>query len=565
MQPGPRHTGTRPEALTAHGRHNADPGAFEAHALDSRARGRVGSPGREIRRAPWSSRDPLPPDLLATVTQALAGPPVLPVQGSVSDALGAPLDGTSVVIIRLYATEDLSDVPWSETHTVQFTHGAFSLGLGATTPLDLSRFADDAWLTITVDGAESDPFSLGYAPRAAWAHDAMHLGGQPADRYLLDDETIPFARITGDVDADRITGSLPFSQITGDVPFSRMTGDIDATRVTGDLPFSQVSGAVPWSRVDTSAAPAIISTGLSASSPLSLSGGTLTLPTAALTTTLATGTVPGLRLGTTTGDCSTVAEQGQLRWTGTVFQACTPQGWGTLRLAFDTPNGLSQHTPSSDCRKIHYDYPSQPDGVYWIETTTSAGPYKVWCDMTTDGGGWTLAVGNRGTNQADIYYDNTIDASLTVNYLNPAIAREYNGSATSQTTYTATGIVISRVRSDVSLTKVMFKHPSGTTYAHTGAATSLLALPANSVYTRSGAQFPDSAFGALGSLNSSQLYYKRNPSAGHRNFIWSKYEVNAFNQDGIWCWSGSFCGGTQFYGTTGGPGRSTCDRTRQTT
>ncbi|MCB9759782.1 MAG: hypothetical protein H6739_08055 [Alphaproteobacteria bacterium] len=43
------------------------------------------------------------------------------------------------------------------------------------------------------------------------------------------------------------------------------------------------------------------------------------------------------------------------------------------------------------CDDILLTRSSAPDGLYWIDPS-SAGAYEVTCDMTTDGGGWTLVV-----------------------------------------------------------------------------------------------------------------------------------------------------------------------------
>lgn len=91
--------------------------------------------------------------------------------------------------------------------------------------------------------------------------------------------------------------------------------------------------------------------------------------------------------------------------------------------AFD---GLTQANASTSALQIKTDYPSSPDGVYWINLPT-VGAKQVYCIMNSaiDGGGWMLAM--KSTTGTTFSYSSTYWTA--VNTLNPSDLTRNNADA----------------------------------------------------------------------------------------------------------------------------------------
>lgn len=98
---------------------------------------------------------------------------------------------------------------------------------------------------------------------------------------------------------------------------------------------------------------------------------------------------PGLLVAGSSYLIAITANADTLDLTMTPFAAMVPTAWadalsGALRVA---PTAVA-----TSCQDLHATHPGWPDGVYTIDFDGSgaAPPVAVYCDMSTDGGGWTL-------------------------------------------------------------------------------------------------------------------------------------------------------------------------------
>lgn len=56
--------------------------------------------------------------------------------------------------------------------------------------------------------------------------------------------------------------------------------------------------------------------------------------------------------------------------------------------------GMSQTHPAASCATLKADQPASTTGVYWVRPVSARPAFRVFCDMDTDGGGWTLVWSN---------------------------------------------------------------------------------------------------------------------------------------------------------------------------
>ena len=303
--------------------------------------------------------------LLLIPSQAIAIPGLLNQQGHVLDNSHTPITGSADTTFSLYTSETENDSLWSQTLSVTFDHGFYSVVLGGgESALDTDIFdGSDLFLGIAIDGqGEFQPRTKITSVPYAFMVGAVEGEVKAVGGLVVDGEEV--------INNQRVWVGISMSfENLDDVPSEWADGDdlgLEGSGTDGTL--AQFTNA---EMADSIVVESDGKIGVGITDPLS------TFHVAG-----------GVQIGTDSGDCAE-GREGTLRWNEDAIEVCDGTEWGVIS---GSTLGHSQSSPGSSCQTIAASGSSSGNGLYWLDPDGSGGnpAFQSYCDMTTEGGGWTL-------------------------------------------------------------------------------------------------------------------------------------------------------------------------------
>ena len=318
----------------------------------------------------------------------------------------------------LYSAVDATAPEWSETHSITFDGGYYSVQLGSIEALDGDTFGGDplyVGITVGTDAELADRHAIVSVP---YAITAGSVAGGAVNASSVSVGGTEVISSSGEIDYTAIVNapSNPLADLTctdGEVvawdgtewicgagsPAHVHDGD-DIT--TGKLDVARLPVGTGGTEVaagdHTHDASAIVSGQLSNDQ----------LPSAISADNLTSSSF--VQLGESSLTCDGKSA-GAVRHNATTnrVEACLTGGWVPLAIEQGTAAN-----PATSCANL-YEQGVRASGAYWFDPDGSGTPYQTYCDMESDGGGWTLVMKVDTSNPAEMRFSGalwTTDALL---------------------------------------------------------------------------------------------------------------------------------------------------------
>ena len=332
-------------------------------------------------------------------------------QGVVTTPGGTAADGNYDVVFRLYVTETGGSAIWSQTKSpVLISNGVFDAIIGdGVTPLSLDWFTAPGRLYLSVQfGTEPelarvalDPVPLALAAATASTAD---LARDLSCVGCVSESELDFAVATqAELDSLASSTALQSSDLVcsacvdeAELGFSAATqAELDAL---SDLLTAHKSSGDHDVRY-VNAGGDTVTGALTAQAGLSLAGSELTQ----FRVHLSNG-APVVCAASTLGTLYFDTGLDTLR-------VCTSTGF--VDASFKTTLGSSASLPASSCKAILNAGAARGSGTYWLKLA-SGQALQGYCDMVTDGGGWTLVRVANGTTGVSLLTENAVNPTVLV-------------------------------------------------------------------------------------------------------------------------------------------------------
>jgi hypothetical protein len=424
----------------------------------------------------------LPALLAVPAAAAAAVPGSLTEQGRLFDPAGAPLGGTVSITFAIYAGPTGGVALWSETQAITLDAGYFSAQLGAGVSFPAGLWDGSArYLGIQVgadpemtprQATQSVPYALvaGDAigdlhPHTVTVHGTMVIDangnwvGPPTGLVGPAGATGPAGAngATGPAGANGATGPAGANGATGPAGANGATGPAGANGATGPAGAAGTNGAVGATGPAGAAGP---------TGPQGVAGSNGTNGAVGATGPQGpTGTPGAAGAAGAQGPAGPQGPQGTIGATGpqgpvgptgpnAYVGAAAPSSPTTGALFYDTVNKVlevwdgtawqstgsgsggggsswplgSAGNPAASCSALKAANPAAATSAYYL--SGSPGAFQTWCEMDTDGGGWTLVMAatdaTRWAGSKVIWNDTTYDAGLTVTPSAPGKSLAYS-------------------------------------------------------------------------------------------------------------------------------------------